>query len=473
MIKQRTTIFNPNESNDDVVSSIERNQVVFKTGSADNSTTPFIVENKITVPLDQTLISQYNLIKQVRIQTSDESVTDDVVFTYKFNHGTNIYILPKNVHNQEQQAQFYEQVNDLLQHLLNIDVKSENWIRITNSLYYHDESPRTLSLDWFSQVDDLVDSHTYDIFFNNDDSEGNASIVLKQLAHLPYSTDYTIKLKDNIRKEIGLFIIDKVISSPDDIVLSGIRAILNKEEAESDEEYIFKTLFHIKPRHRIVDGLSDSRIVENGLHPIIKSTFNSFEEKQDSDVIECKLYYYINLNKSLIFDKYQSIPVGANLIVNNGVSNLELPEYKISEWGNEILFEFDNITTNNIEFTVHSRYQLPSNITNSTVIHNSLPQLFYACNVRDDYLLDKSPFDTKLSIGGNYETYFTGDTVFYHIDHTSNSSIVVNIPNANDSIDRISTISILTVLFGVGIILFQLFRVIFRAPKVTATRKNE
>lgn len=36
------------------------------------------------------------------------------------------------------------------------------------------------------------------------------------------------------------------------------------------------------------------------------------------------------------------------------------------------------------------------------------------CNVKEGNLLDKSPFDTKrdVKIGGNYEIYFTEDTVF-------------------------------------------------------------
>ena len=38
----------------------------------------------------------------------------------------------------------------------------------------------------------------------------------------------------------------------------------------------------------------------------------------DFDVEECKFYYYLNLNKSLIFDQFQNIPIGSQLIINNG-----------------------------------------------------------------------------------------------------------------------------------------------------------
>ena len=81
----------------------------------------------------------------------------------------------------------------------------------------------------------------------------------------------------------------------------------------------------------------------------------------------------MNLNKSLIFDQFQNIPIGSQLIINNGNKNLELPEYKINQWGNELLFEFefdnDNDIPHHINLTVHSRYQLPQNN------HSPIPKL--------------------------------------------------------------------------------------------------
>ncbi|KAK6460753.1 PIG-X [Scheffersomyces coipomensis] len=481
MIKQRTTIFNPKDTNDDVVSKITREKIVIQTDNDENE--PFILENKITLPSSAiaTTVNQFNLIKQLRIQSNDDSIKNDTVFTYKFSNGVNVYVIPKNVETKKDQEQFFEQVNVLLNSLLGIDVKTDNWIKTINSLYYHDDISKRLDLTWFQDASDEIQdsSETYDLVFNNED--GNPTIVLKQLTYLPPSEEFSISLNEKVRKEVGLFIIDKHISTSDDIVLSGLRVIFDKEEqvpaeeGSKEEDYIFKTLFHIKPRHRFIDSTSTSSIVKNGLHPILKSNFQSFTDIQEVDILECSLYYYINLNKSLIFDKYQSIPSGSSLVVHNGVSNLELPEYKITEWGSEILFEFNNISQDDIEFTLHSRYQSPNEIQNATVVNNSLPEIFYGCNVKDDFLLDKSPFDSRLEIGGNYERYFTDNTVFYHLTHTPQSSVTIDVPNATGSIETISTVTLVSVLFGVAIIIYTLLGAFFNGHRnsVTFEKKNE
>lgn len=108
-------------------------------------------------------------------------------------------------------------------------------------------------------------------------------------------------------------------------------------------------MFHLKPRHRYLPGSISSSIIPQGLHPILATTISTENGLTstinyeivgiDADVEACNSYYYLNLNKSLIFDKYQNIPLNSTLLINNGVSNLELPEYKISQWGSELLFE--------------------------------------------------------------------------------------------------------------------------------------
>ena len=150
---------------------------------------------------------------------------------------------------------------------------------------------------------------------------------------------------------------------------------------------------------------------------------------------------------------------------------MELPEYKISEWGNEVLLEFDNIT-NEVNLTLHSRYQLPENAnekTDTTII-NTPPTIFIGCNVKEGNLLGKSPFDTKSNIGGNYEVYFTEDTVFYHLLDQSKDTLTIDIPHGVTTFDRINSITILGLLIGILFIVYSIFSKLFFTSKVKRIR---
>ena len=310
----------------------------------------------------------------------------------------------------------------------------------------------------------------YDYIYNQD------KIIIRELLTNVSEIEFNLEL--GIYKEIGLFLIDDKISTNDDLNLSGIRVILDEDSnTNNKEESIHKTMFHIKPRHRSFDDsttITTTKIIPQGLHPILSTELNTttIVMPTDFDVEECKFYYYLNLNKSLIFDQFQNIPIGSQLIINNGNKNLELPEYKINQWGNELLFEFefdnDNDIPHHINLTVHSRYQLPQNNHSHSQISNvlnSLPNIFMGCNVKEGNLLDKSPFDTKrdVKIGGNYEIYFTEDTVFYHLQNSDNSGnsgsstlLEINIPHGKTTFDRVNNITSLGLLIGVLMILYAI-----------------
>ncbi|KAG2731474.1 hypothetical protein G9P44_005890 [Scheffersomyces stipitis] len=460
MFRQRTTIFNPLSTHDNVVQKAD--QAEFAVQPAENSF--FLVENKYTVS-QSSAFSKFDLVKQLRIQSSDNSFPEDRVFNYRLSEGVNVYVTPQHVKTDEDKQEFFGQVRSLLNKLLDIEVNKENWTKSVNALHFHSaERPRLdVSILNLEKSSELKDSINFDLSYNS-----GSGVVFKQL----YSVDspLSIRKQNGLYKEIGLFLVDEQISSKDDVVLSGLRVVFGDDQ---EEENVFKTLFHTKPRHRYIDTGIDSHIEENGLHPLLHTSFaQEVTPPEDSDVQECNLYYYVSLNKSLIFDEFQSIPNGAKLVVNQGSRDLELPEYKVGEWGNEVLFEFANFSAPSIDFPLHSRYQKPSNETDSTEIYNSLPLIFYGCSVRDDYLLDKSPFDTKQTIGGNYESYFTNDTVFYHFTHNSGSSVVVNVPHGMSDFDSVNTITTIAVVIGSAIILFSLLKASFRSSTLSEKKKQ-
>ena len=250
-------------------------------------------------------------------------------------------------------------------------------------------------------------------------------------------------------------------------MLSGLRVILNGDD-DKNEEYLQKTLFHVKRRQRQSRGTYSSQVKENGMHPFLKTDIHS-DIPNDEDLIQCKLYYYLDLNKSFFVDKYQ-LPKEFTSYVNFGNTDLELPEYKINEWGSEILMEIEN--NQQISLPLHSRYQLPNNESSIRVTGINDPLIFYGCDVKDSYLLESSPFDNRLDIGGNYERFFTDNTVFYHLLSHENQ-LQINIPRGNELIKKINFVTNLVFIAGVVLIFYKIVQGIFKRNPSAGTRKNE
>ncbi|KAG7665597.1 PBN1 [[Candida] subhashii] len=482
-IRQRTTIFNPQSSHEGIIKHLNQTNLQLQSiDNINNNNNQFIIENRYTIKLDTN--QQYNHIGQFRLQTKFNRTKDlgDKIFPTEFNHGINLYINPHSrVQTEEDVVVFHKQVKKLLYELIGIEVDNSMLINNHNSLYYHNVNPINLNTthELFKGMKLLEEDDDYEVILNDD------KLVIRQVVRDVSSVQFNTE--EGIYKEIGLFLIDNSISNTnDDIVLAGLRVILDNNN-ESESKNVHQTMFHIKPRHRYLNTSIHSEIIpKTGLHPILKTTFPNNANTTttinitDDDVEECRLYYYINLESSFIFDQFQSIPENFNLIINNGIKNLELPNYKIQNWGNEILFEsnqpFSNVP-NPIEFTLHSRYQLPNQSRAYTKISNSLPMIFVGCNVNEANLLDKSPFDTHSSIGGNYEVYFTPDTVFYHFDHDLESNVVVEIPNGMSRFEDVNYVTTLAVVVGMGMVLVAvLMKVLKRGGTgevVSKQKKNE
>lgn len=468
IMRQRTTIYNPYSSHDGIITNLNRTN--FQLSSIPNHL--FTIENKYTITTTTTQpnkSSLYLAIKELRIQTKFNNNESGIpIFSFHYEPGLNIYAVPQS---NVDKLEFWQQVEQLIMELLGIKLSSQQWIANVNSFYYHDIQPQpllnlNLKEGWKFN---LHPKSNYDYIYNQD------KIIIRELLTNVSEIEFNLEL--GIYKEIGLFLIDDKISTNDDLNLSGIRVILDEDSnTNNKEESIHKTMFHIKPRHRSFDDSTTitTKIIPQGLHPILSTELNTttIVMPTDFDVEECKFYYYLNLNKSLIFDQFQNIPIGSQLIINNGNKNLELPEYKINQWGNELLFEFefdnDNDIPRHINLTVHSRYQLPQNNHSHSQISNvlnSLPNIFIGCNVKEGNLLDKSPFDTKrdVKIGGNYEIYFTEDTVFYHLQNSGNSDnsgsstlLEINIPHGKTTFDRVNNITSLGLLIGALMILYAI-----------------
>lgn len=451
-MRQRYTLFNPGQSNDDIVTFVDKTKLELVTKDG------FLLEKKLTFDNDK---SKYNLIKKVRITSIDE-IINNPIFNYHYLPGLNIYISPNLSNAEFDKQEFFNQIDKFLDDLnVNITIDESNYIQTLNSLYYYQSNHLVTSLKWDSWTNNDDNSKIIDFLWQLDKT------VIKLLEKVADNTSITWKIDENYQ-EIGLFMIDQDISSRDDIVLSGLRVIFDPED--EDEENVFKTLFHVKPRHRSI-GKSLQLIKSNGLHPIVKSFLTS-PLPEDEDLTECRLYYYASLDKSVFFDKYQDY-LGV-LVINNGEQDLELPEYKINKWGQEVMFEFPVDFNKTVDLTLHARYQKPNEINNRTVITLTKPLLFYGCEVTDSHLLNTSPFDNKNVIGGNYEAYFTDDTVFYHVENEHGSKFHIDIPNGSSTFEKINTITVISIFAGIVLILFKLLQVFNkRLAPITPRKKRE
>lgn len=450
-VKQRTTIFNPKDTNDNIIESVDSTHL--KLSSID-----FHCEDKFTLEAPK-----FKYIDKLRIQFNQ--FQSDLVLFNGYQNGLSIYCKPKFEDGEFDKEGFFQELNQTIGRIFKIP--NDAWITSLDSLYYHDQNADIGKfISYISTLTENQQNVNLEIEPNIDYYCDGQQITLKLNARTMGSNKISKRLKSD--KEIGLFLLEKGISTADDLVLSGLRVILNGDA--SSEEYLQKTLFHVKPRHRKLSGFYLSLIEANGMHPFLKTDIES-EGPQDEDLVQCKLYYYLNLNKSLFADKYQ-LPREVNSYISFGNSDLELPEYKIKEWGSEILMEIED--SQSLSFPLHSRYQLPNNESSSRTVGINNPLIFYGCDVKDSYLLESSPFNNRLDIGGSYERFFTDNTVFYHLE-TDSSDLQATIPRAHGLVERTNYITNLAFVIGIALILFKIFKGLFMKKETSeeVSKKNQ
>lgn len=392
------------------------------------------------------LIDKYSHIKTLRVQINKAQKPKNTTnaFSYNYQYGLHIYAVPQDVPGENERETFFEQISELLQDLFGIQPKDDAWITSLNSLYYHTSDllePKKAAFEREINSKWTAFEYYYDqgaVTLKTFDPE------LERLAiNAEESQDYT---------EVGVFGVDQH-TTRDDIILHGVRVVLNDVEADDSEGFVHRTMFHVKPRHRILEPV-DIDLKPNGLHPVVTIALAPTFPKDD-DISRCKLFYYMTLGKSVFVDPYQ-IPALAISLVNYGTKNLELPEYSVSGWGNEILMEIADDASFPLDLTLHSRYQLPNKLSGTEVTIDR-PILFYGCEAgSDDFLLNNSPFDNKKAVGGNYEKFFTDDTIFYHA--LERGALNVTIPNALGDSDLVNFLTFLALFAGVAIVLSKLFR---------------
>lgn len=448
-MRHRVTFIHSLPPDEKIASSLNETYVRLKDG-------PEVArEDRYTFPAPE-----YKNVKSLRIHVNkgyeDSHVTSP--FSYQYQVGLHFYVKPVVISSLAEREEFYSNSGRLIKDYFGVEPESQTWIPSLSALYFHVQEPLEMSFKNVADELSALDNDWSCLDYHS--SDGTSALKLfypvsqRRFVDVSNTSEFT---------EVGIFAIDKQ-SSRDDLVLSGARIVMNDNE---DLDLVQRTLFHVKPRHRSIDPMELS-YKPNGLHPVI--TFGDAPEYPvDEDIKNCILYSYYTLEKSIFLDPYQ-VPSGFNILANYGTKDLELPEYAIKQWGNEILVEHKDLGVFPFDLTLHSRYQLPSNaISKRTVLDK--PVVFYACEgMVVPYLLNNSPFDNKRAPGGSFEKFFTDDTIFYHA--LKHGYFDVDIPNAALNTTTAKLLTLFALLFGVTIIFYKLFRRTI-LQRTTGTKKNE
>lgn len=363
-------------------------------------------------------------------------------FAYEYQYGVHIYVVPQGVSGDNEQQVFFQQINEFIGAFMPVELQPERMVLSLNSFYFHSAAVPQIDLSGLGA--ESQDWSAMDLFLSKD------QLTLKTFE--PETKGFSFDAKTTTDyTEIGVFhVLDQ--STRDDLILSGLRVIYNDEGSDGS---VLKTMFHVKPRHRRLQDTADITLSSNGMHPIL-SIDNIPDKPSDEDIMSCTTYAHITLDKSVFVDTFQ-VPDDLSILANYGTRDIELPEYALKQWGNELMVELDEPILSSVSLTLHSRYQLPNQNKSHTAVQIAHPVLFHACDViSDSYLLKSSPFDNKRYIGGSFEKYFTEETVFYHFLDRAPSSI--EIPNATGNGASVNLLTLAALLLGTTMVLLAVWR---------------
>lgn len=396
-------------------------------------------EDRFTFPAPE-----FKNVKSLRLQVNKgyENRPTTLPFSYPYQIGLHFYVKPQVISSSEERTEFYENSARLLREYFGVEPEVQTWIPSLSALYFHVQKPLNMS---FHKVDPSLANVNPDwSCLDYHSSDGTSALKLMY----PDSKDRVVDVSNTSDlTEVGIFALDP-LSENEDLVLSGARVVMNDE----DLDLVQRTLFHVKPRHRQIAPM-DISFKPNGLHPVI-SLGSAPEHPVDGDIKSCILYSYYTLEKSIFLDPYQ-VPPGFDILANYGSKDLELPEYAIKQWGNEVLVEHKDTDAFPFDLTLHTRYQLPGVAEQKSTLLDK-PVVFYACEALfDPYLLNNSPFDNKRAPGGSFEKFFTDDTIFYLA--LKHGYFDVNIPSANLDLKTTKLGTGIVLLLGVGIIIYKIF----------------
>ncbi|KAH6200688.1 hypothetical protein HBI15_192290 [Parastagonospora nodorum] len=230
--------------------------------------------------------------------------------------------------------------------------------------------------------------------------------------------------------EIGV-LIHEPNPDPEDIQFGGFLAVLGQDTSPKP------TRFQTPTRHYpLLSSSSSSPLPQphpltftttfnspTGLHPTLTLSFPTTHLTAPNPT--CKLHTHLTLPSYLFIDKYQFTDplflASKNLKSLRslaGNTDLEAPDWVVSEWGSAALFELavpsssSSETAHNVSIPLHLRY-MPASPASHTRLPVPWPVVFWACRADEGAKMAANPFD-RVHLG--YEALFGLKTRFMHVE---------------------------------------------------------
>lgn len=468
MSRQRITVFNSGDSHDALLKEVSPKRLEIESDEL------LYVEVKTTYIKLETP----SFIDSIRITYSNSEQPPaekyPPVFQYFFQNGWSVYFTGTSGAGQNKEL-FFAQIGEVLGKYFDLPPEtSEQGIAATSSIFYGllelGDPGDVLEHITGQQTESSVNINALDITI----TQAGPSFT----KYVYETSKLTVDRSESTYKEVGLFLLEDELTVRDDIVLSGIRVVFDPEDTVPPEDdlssIMFKTMFHVKPRHRLIDTIEyKTKVKPNGLHPMLVTLFNhNISRIYEEDIRECETFYYLNLDKSFFIDKYQLPENQINIL--NGFLDLELPAYKMKSWGTEILLQLTDVNFGEVELQLHSRYQAPNKNNSQTTVTVNQPMIFQACSIgkMDLDAIEGSPFDNHVNkFGGNYEAFFTPDSVFYHYKGNV-EPIAIAIPNGSSDVQSINWKTSLVVLLGLVLVFNKLIKMFIMRYQISHEHKK-
>lgn len=466
MVKQRITLKLPSLNAIDTDNLILQKEQIQIPASVYLRRQDRLTLNKEEIP--EELQQYFENLYQFRIQWSSplRSVSDELF--QNFNpKGLEINLVPSVLQFEEE----FNRFNSYFSKYLPFQFQSENIISTATSATYHTLTREDITgaqlqklITQFipsSDLDEIDQITDIDIIWSAEDQQ----LVFKWISQ-PHDI---ILSSSGIRKELGLFQAQKF--DEEDIELTGLTMVLQDQDRFVEPS---NTLLIVKPRHTanyqgsLVDYEFETPI---GLHPTLK--IKGLAQAANKPYDNCELFLYSNIENSLIFDKFQYDEKTLQLVNTWGDNDLELPRYKIQQYGSIQLFQVDKLQ--DFEIKYHSRYLEVGNETNEKFTFLA-PSFFWACdsqlNLKDSEMIAKNPFDSY-SLG--YESFFESSTNFYHL-RNNQTLLEYKIPRGSESdFENIQLITLSAVVLGTLFLLYKITRslLLTKTPATTKSEKKE
>lgn len=258
--------------------------------------------------------------------------------------------------------------------------------------------------------------------------------------------------EEPIDTEVGLFYSTSPEPYEYNPALSGLRAKINKESLQKDNTVKFhptmvfastthKTLYGYESRHELLKP--------TGMHPTYQVSLITKDERYPLDPADqCSLYFQLDVPKQIILDQYELERYrGRSFIdfkVHNGGMDLELPEYRVPEYGGALTVELNSTyveSQGSFEIPLHLRYGKPLGEFEDVTMPKG--QLYWQCIDTQPNITSQSFYNEPDRLGIDK---FADKAIYYHIYDENNRCNHLNLPLPTADVKDMHAVELATLI---------------------------